>query len=120
MSVIRLYPTIQAADPSAAQSFYGDILGLDVVMDQGWVRTMASEQMMPVQVTLAQHAGPNAPMTDLSVEVDDFDDVLDKVKKAGFDIIYGPVVEPWGLKRFFVRDPFGKIVNILAHNNEKT
>ena len=118
MSVIRLYPTIHANDPTAAQSFYGDILGLDVVMDLGWVRSMASEQTMPVQITLAQHAGSGAPMTDLSVEVDDFDAVLEKVKTAGLEIIYGPVVEPWGLKRFFVRDPFGKVVNILAHKNE--
>jgi hypothetical protein len=25
------------------------------------------------------------------------------------------VTEPSGVRRFFVRDPFGKLVNILAH-----
>ena len=34
---------------------------------------------------------------------------------AGFEIIYGITDEPWGVRRFFVRDPFGKIVNILSH-----
>ena len=115
MSVKRLYPTIQADDPAAAQSFYGDILGLEVIMDQGWVRAMGGAQTMPVQILFAQHAGSGAPTTDLSIEVDDFDAVLAKVKAADLKIEYGPVDEPWGIKRFFVRDPFGKLVNILAH-----
>lgn len=29
--------------------------------------------------------------------------------------LYGPVNEPWGVRRFFVRDPFGKLGNVLAH-----
>ena len=114
MSIIRLYPTLQADNPSDAQLFYGDILGMDIVMDQGWVRTMAVENKMPVQVTIAEHAGSGAPMSTLSVEVDNFEVVLEKVKAAGLKIEYGPVTEPWGLKRFFVRDPFGNMINILA------
>ncbi len=27
------------------------------------------------------------------------------------------VDEPWGVRRFYVRDPFGKLVNILAHRD---
>ncbi|HYN27676.1 MAG TPA: glyoxalase, partial [Burkholderiales bacterium] len=23
--------------------------------------------------------------------------------------------EPWGVRRFYVRDPFGKLINILQH-----
>jgi catechol 2,3-dioxygenase-like lactoylglutathione lyase family enzyme len=52
---------------------------------------------------------------DLSIEVDDVDAALDRMKKAGIHIEYGPVDEPWGVRRFYVRDPFGKLVNILAH-----
>jgi hypothetical protein len=37
------------------------------------------------------------------------------MKKAKFAIEYGPADEPWGVRRFFVRDPLGKLVNILAH-----
>ncbi len=114
--VTRLYPTIHADDPAAAQGFYGDILGLELVMDQGWVRSYAAKTQMPVQILFAQHAGSGAPLTDLSIEVDNYDDVLAKVKAAGIKIEYGPAIEPWGIKRFFVRDPFGKMVNILAHN----
>ncbi|MGO8658503.1 glyoxalase, partial [Rhizobium ruizarguesonis] len=30
---------------------------------------------------------------------------------------YVPADEPWGVRRFYVRDPFGKVVNILVHKN---
>jgi uncharacterized glyoxalase superfamily protein PhnB len=52
---------------------------------------------------------------DLSVEVDDLDAVLAAMSKAGIEIVYGPAEEPWGVRRFYVRDPFGRLVNILAH-----
>ncbi len=34
---------------------------------------------------------------------------------AGFKIEYELTDEPWGVRRFYVRDPFGKLVNILSH-----
>jgi catechol 2,3-dioxygenase-like lactoylglutathione lyase family enzyme len=37
-------------------------------------------------------------------------------KDAGFVVEYGPVREPWGVRRFFLRDPFGRLVNILSHD----
>ena len=33
----------------------------------------------------------------------------------GLDIVYPLTNEPWGVRRFFTRDPFGTIVNILSH-----
>ena len=37
------------------------------------------------------------------------------MKAAGFAVEYGPADEPWGVRRFHVRDPFGRLVNILSH-----
>ena len=48
-------------------------------------------------------------------EVDDLDLVLERVKKAGIVLEYGPQTEPWGLKRFFIKDPTGKLINVLEH-----
>jgi uncharacterized glyoxalase superfamily protein PhnB len=59
--------------------------------------------------------GSGTPVPDLSIEVDDLDVALDRLMKGGFDIVYGPVDEPWGVRRFFVRDPFGRLVNVLSH-----
>jgi hypothetical protein len=38
-----------------------------------------------------------------------------RIDKANIPIEYGPTSEPWGVRRFFVRDPFGKLINILVH-----
>jgi uncharacterized glyoxalase superfamily protein PhnB len=43
------------------------------------------------------------------------DAAFHRMKDAGFPIEYGPVNEPWGVRRFYVRDPFGKLINVLAH-----
>jgi hypothetical protein len=40
---------------------------------------------------------------------------LARFKKANVPIEYGPVSETWGVRRFYVRDPFGQLVNILQH-----
>jgi hypothetical protein len=39
------------------------------------------------------------------------------VNEANVPIEYGPAEEPWGVRRFFVRDPFGKLINILEHRS---
>ena len=115
LKVKRIVANIATPDPSRAKAFYGDILGLDVLMDQGWIATYGSSAKMTIQASFLSEGGSGTPVPDLSIEVDDVDEALARMKKAGFDITYGPAEEPWGVRRFFVRDPFGKIVNILAH-----
>ncbi|REM04562.1 glyoxalase, partial [Mycobacterium tuberculosis] len=34
---------------------------------------------------------------------------------ANLPIAYGPASEPWGVRRFYLRDPLGRLVNILQH-----
>jgi catechol 2,3-dioxygenase-like lactoylglutathione lyase family enzyme len=95
--------------------FYQDVLGLDLLMDQGWIQTFGSGTAMSVQVSVASEGGSGTPVPDLSIEVDDVDAAFERMKAAGFPIEYGPANEPWGVRRFYVRDPFGKLVNVLAH-----
>jgi catechol 2,3-dioxygenase-like lactoylglutathione lyase family enzyme len=113
--VRRIVADVRAPDPAAAKRFYQDVLGLDVLMDQGWIATYGAPQQMRVQISFASEGGSGAPVPDLSIEVDDVDEALAQMTSAGFAIEYGPADEPWGVRRFFVRDPFGKLVNILAH-----
>ena len=116
MAVRRIVANISAADPPAARAFYEELLGLKLVMDFGWILTFASDELpaMP-QVSVMSEGGSGTPVPDLSIEVDDVDEVYARAAAAGFEIVYAIVDEPWGVRRFFVRDPFGKIVNILSH-----
>ena len=115
MKVKRIVANIAAADVAAAKAFYRDILGLEPLMDFGWIATYGSSETMTVQISFASEGGSGTPVPDLSVEVDDLDDALRRVTAAHIAIEYGPADEPWGVRRFVVRDPFGKLVNILQH-----
>jgi catechol 2,3-dioxygenase-like lactoylglutathione lyase family enzyme len=115
MKVKRIVANIDTQDIAAAKRFYHDLLGLDVLMDQGWIATYGSSEDMKVQISFMSQGGSGTPVPDLSIEVDDLDAALERVTKAGFPIEYGPADEPWHVRRFFTRDPFGKLVNILMH-----
>lgn len=115
MKVMRIVANIATDDVAAAQRFYRDILGLDVLMDHGWLVTYGSSQKMGVQVGIASQGGSGTPVPDLSIEVDDVDAALRRMRKAKIAIEYGPADEPWNVRRFFVRDPFGRLVDILMH-----
>jgi len=115
MAVKRIVANISVAHTQKAKAFYGDILGMTVAMDHGWITTFASDASMTPQVSFALEGGSGTPVPDLSIEVDDLDETYQKMMKAGIAIEYGPVSEPWGVRRFYVRDPFGRLANILVH-----
>jgi catechol 2,3-dioxygenase-like lactoylglutathione lyase family enzyme len=116
LQVKRVVINVKALDLDRARSFYQDVLELELLMDHGWIRTYGSQARMSVQLSFATEGGSGTPVPDLSIEVDDADVALQRMKAAGFAIEYGPVDEPWGVRRFFVRDPFGQLVNILSHS----
>jgi catechol 2,3-dioxygenase-like lactoylglutathione lyase family enzyme len=115
MKVNRIVANIATDDIARAKRFYQDILGLKVLMDHGWLVTYGSAEKMTVQVGVAIEGGSGTPVPDLSIEVDDVEEALARMKKAKIKIEYGPADEPWNVRRFFVCDPFGKLVNILMH-----
>lgn len=115
MTVRRIVANIATQRVGDGQAFYGDLLGLELAMDQGWIQTWTADGSMTPQISFMSEGGSGTPVPDLSIEVDDLDAVLARMKAAGVKIEYGPADEPWRVRRFFVRDPFGRLVNILVH-----
>lgn len=118
MRVSRIVTDLQSDDPQALAGFYQGLLGLDIVMDQGFVVTLQGAETGPVQLTVLSGGGSGAPAPALSVEVDDLDAVIARMADMGVEAEYGPVTEPWGVRRLFVRDPEGTLVNILTHSRD--
>jgi catechol 2,3-dioxygenase-like lactoylglutathione lyase family enzyme len=115
MRVKRIVANIDTRDVADAKRFYQDVLGLETLMDHGWIATYGLRDEPGVQISIASQGGSGTPTPDISVEVDDLDAALERVKGAGLAVEYGPADEPWGVRRFYVRDPFGRLINILAH-----
>lgn len=115
MAVRRIVPNLNATDPELARRFYEELLDLKVVMDHGWIMTFASDVISRPEISVASEGGSDTPLPALSIEVDDVDLIYQRVKAAGLEIPYDITDEPWGVRRFYVRDPFGNVVNILSH-----
>lgn len=115
MKVKRVVANIVALDVEAAHRFYRELLGLDVLMDMGWICTFGNDSRMTTQLSVMSEGGSGTPVPDISIEVDDVDTALERMREAGVPIEYGPADEPWGVRRFYVRDPFDRLVNILSH-----
>ena len=115
MKVKRIVPNVAASDVDKASAFYQEILDLKVLMDLGWIRTYGSSSKMTIQVSVMSEGGSGTAVPDMSIEVDNVEEALMRVRDAGIAIEYGPATEPWGVRRFYVRDPFGKLINILQH-----
>src|ERR1700743_918815 len=101
MKVKRIVANINTQDVAAARRFYHEILGLDALMDMGWIATYGSSQEAPIQISFASEGGNQTAVPDLSIEVDNLDKALERIKKYKLPIEYGPVVEPWGVRRFY-------------------
>jgi len=117
MTVLRIVANLAAADPQIARAFYERLLGLDIVMDHGWIVTFASKGDERPQVSVASEGGSGTLVPDLSVEVDNVDEIYERAQSEGFEIVYPLSNEPWGVRRFYVRDPLGNVINILSHNS---
>ena len=115
MKVKRIVSNVAASDVEKANAFYEEVLGLKVLMDLGWIRTYGSRSKMTIQVSVASEGGSGTAVPDMSIEVDNVEEALTRVRKAGIHVEYGPATVPWGVRRFYVRDPFGKLINILSH-----
>ena len=113
--VRRVVPDLHAQEPAAAAGFYADVLGLEVVMDLGWIVTCAAPHEPAAQITVMRQDATAAVQPDVSIEVDDVNATFRAARHAGAPIVHPLTDEPWGVRRFFVRDPTGAVLNVLEH-----
>ncbi|MBM7440271.1 VOC family protein [Streptomyces sp. HB132] len=114
MSVRRVVPDIRSKAMEESRDFY-ELLGFEEFMNQGWVMTMASPDNPTAQITFMSHDRTAPVVPDMSVEVDDVDAAYAVLRESGAEIVRPLRDEEWGVRRFFVRDPNGRVVNVLSH-----
>lgn len=73
MTVKRIVVNVAASSVAKVQEFYAKLFDLEVIMDHGWIVTLASGQMSAVQMSIASEGGSGTPVPDISIEVDDVD-----------------------------------------------
>jgi len=145
VAINRVVPNIQSAKAAESKEFYADTLGFNVAMDQGWlvgfasptnptaqIQVLAADATAPVVPALSieaddvdalyatAHARRHHRLTGERIKVDDVDAPYATVQARGYAIVYPLTDEPWGVRRFFTRDPQGFGVNIVSHRAAAT
>lgn len=116
MKIRRVVPDIQSDRIAESRDFYTDFLGFRIGMDMGWVITFVSSSNPTAQVTVMRSDASAATQPQMSIEVDDVDQAHALAIKRNLKIVYPLSDEPWGVRRFFVADPNGVVINILSHS----
>jgi len=111
----RIVPDIKSERLDDSRAFYVDFLGLKVGMDLGWIVTFVSPSNPTAQISVMRDDDPSTLMPNVSIEVADVDEVHARAIERGLQIVYPLTDEPWGIRRFFVVDPNGVIVNVSSH-----
>lgn len=115
MAVKRIVPNVFDADPASTRDFYESVFELDVAMDLGWISTLAAPGDPSAQMSVFGTDSEEGRDPFVSIEVDDVDAVHATAVEAGHEIVYSLRDEKWGVRRFMLRDPAGRVVNVLSH-----
>jgi catechol 2,3-dioxygenase-like lactoylglutathione lyase family enzyme len=114
VAVKRIKPNILSERFDESRAFYGGVIGLEEGDGLDWILFFGTDQrevqLSVMKLDVAAHVHP-----DVSIEVDDLDDVFARAQSAGAEIVYPLTEEAWGLRRFFVRDPNGAVINVTEH-----
>jgi len=118
VTVGRVVPVVTVPDLPTAVEQYRAVLGLDVVMDHGWIATLADpEHRHQVSLMTRDATAPVNPVVSIEVNgVDALDEAHRNAVAAGLRIVHPLSDEPWGVRRFFFADAAGNVVNVLAHH----
>jgi uncharacterized glyoxalase superfamily protein PhnB len=115
MNIRRVVPDIKSDHIDESRDFYVDFLGFQVGMDMGWVITFVSPSSATAQITVFRGDDSANVQPQVTIEVEDVDQAYAKAVERSLKIVYPLTTEPWGVKRFFVTDPNGIVLNIMSH-----
>jgi catechol 2,3-dioxygenase-like lactoylglutathione lyase family enzyme len=115
MSISRVVPNIATDQPDACRDFYAGLLGFQVAMDLGWIVTFVSPSNPTAQLSVVREDATAPVVAQITVEVADVDAVHAEAVRRGLAIVHPLTDEPWGVRRFFVKDPNGVVLNVASH-----
>jgi catechol 2,3-dioxygenase-like lactoylglutathione lyase family enzyme len=115
VAIKRIVPNIMSHQPDLCRDFYVKFLGLQMAMDMGWVATYVSPTNPTAQVTVIRAGEAASVQPAISVEVEDADRAHADAVACGYRVVYPLTDEPWGVRRFWVEDPNGVVINVMSH-----
>jgi len=115
VDIPRVIPVLTAEDMERTRDFYVDFLGFRLVQDLGWLFTVGSTTNPTAEITVLRADPGAAAVPSVTVEVLDVDAVHADAVARGIEVVYPLRSEPWGVRRFFLVDPTGAVINVMSH-----
>ncbi|MGH3612429.1 MAG: VOC family protein [Pseudonocardia sp.] len=116
MTIKRIHPYAVGKDLAASREFYIEVLGLEVAMEDP-VLGLRSATSPAAQLIICP-PGFEDPQPQFGIDVGEaaeVDAAHAEAVRRGMKIVYPLTDEPWGVRRFFVEEQGGAVVNIVAH-----
>jgi catechol 2,3-dioxygenase-like lactoylglutathione lyase family enzyme len=118
-AVEQLVVVITSAAFHASLAFYRDVIGLEVVeewTDAGHGAILSAGGPARVElIDLPERAlRVETESLFIGLQVPAIEDLYDRAKAAGHEIVREPADRPWGGRGFVVRDPNGVAINIYT------
>lgn len=110
-----IHTNLQVDSIDDVRDFYTGFLGLrDEEMNLGWVaRFTDPDTGLNVQVVTRDATAAEDSVA--TIKVDDVEAAYADAQRRGYQIVHELRTEEWGVRRFFVRDPSGNVLNIAQH-----
>jgi uncharacterized glyoxalase superfamily protein PhnB len=116
--VLRSAPYFPVADVSSIGAYYRDVLGFELEYAAGSppefaIYTRGGSSIMFRRVIEPSRICPNEAQGgtwDVFSWVDDAEALHHELSRRGATVVYPPVVQPYGMKEFAVRDPNGYVL----------
>ncbi len=116
MAIRRIHPYLETDDIDASRSFYTELFGLQVTMESP-VLGLQAPDLTSAQVIVFPR-GAETPAPDFGIDLGSpsaVDQAHARAQDRGLRVVYPLTDEVWGVRRFFVEDPDGHVINVLAH-----
>jgi catechol 2,3-dioxygenase-like lactoylglutathione lyase family enzyme len=116
MAVKRIVAYAGGEQLAASREFYVEVLGLRVGMEEPVLDLISPDNPTAEVIIGAQEMQDATPRFGVDVgEPQAVDAAHAEAVRRGLKVVYPLTDEPWGVRRFFVEDPGGTVINVLAH-----
>ena len=118
VEILRSATYLPVPDVSKIGAYYHDVLGFECDGSAGEppefaIYSRGKATVMLRRVASATLIRPNEAQGgtwDVFCWVSDIDALFEQLTRNGADVVYGPVVQPYRIKEFAVRDPVGHVL----------
>jgi catechol 2,3-dioxygenase-like lactoylglutathione lyase family enzyme len=123
-SILASYPIviIPRERLAATRQFYEQVLGMKLVFGSTWFVGLSHDGGGAPTLALMAHDHPSSPPGPetfdgkgvlLTFQVTDARSTCEQLRAAGVEIVHPLTDEPWGQRRFMIRDPAGTSIDVV-------